>query len=76
MDVLGGVKDDGQMLRKVVNFLEALDAKTRESDRNQRFARKLDHIFFWFYLNSGIATLPTMNSVMVALTFSVLHQMF
>uniref|UniRef100_A0AAQ4R186 Neurotransmitter-gated ion-channel ligand-binding domain-containing protein n=1 Tax=Gasterosteus aculeatus aculeatus TaxID=481459 RepID=A0AAQ4R186_GASAC len=36
VDVLGGVKDDAQMLRKVVNFLEALDAKTRESDRNQR----------------------------------------
>uniref|UniRef100_A0AAQ4PAJ9 Neurotransmitter-gated ion-channel ligand-binding domain-containing protein n=1 Tax=Gasterosteus aculeatus aculeatus TaxID=481459 RepID=A0AAQ4PAJ9_GASAC len=76
VDVLGGVKDDAQMLRKVVNFLEAIDGKTRESDRNQRFASKLDHIFFWFYLNSGIATLPTSNSVMVALTFSVLHRMF
>uniref|UniRef100_A0AAQ4NN83 Neurotransmitter-gated ion-channel ligand-binding domain-containing protein n=2 Tax=Gasterosteus aculeatus aculeatus TaxID=481459 RepID=A0AAQ4NN83_GASAC len=76
VDVLGGVKEDGQILKKVVNFLEAIDGKTRESDRNQRFASKLDHIFFWFYLNSGIATLPTSNSVMVALTFSVLHRMF
>ncbi|XP_077939846.1 5-hydroxytryptamine receptor 3A isoform X2 [Gasterosteus aculeatus] len=73
VDVLGGVKDDGQMLRKVVNFLEALDAKTRESDRNQRFARKLDHIFFWFYLICGSAYLIIMNSVMVAYECSVDH---
>ncbi|KAL6102991.1 uncharacterized protein ACO6RY_02493 [Pungitius sinensis] len=72
----GGVKDDGQMLRKVVNFLEALDAKTQESYRNQRFASNLDHKFFCFYLVASSVYLIAMNVVMAVYKCSINHFQF
>ncbi|XP_037332581.2 5-hydroxytryptamine receptor 3A-like [Pungitius pungitius] len=72
----GGVKDDGQMLRKVVNFLEALDAKTQESYRNQMFASNLDHKFFVFYLVASSVYLIAMNVVMAVYPCSLDHFQF
>ncbi|XP_059204843.1 uncharacterized protein LOC131984007 [Centropristis striata] len=46
---LNGSEEDSRMLRKVVNFLEAFAAQTAESERNRKFAKKLDQIFFWLY---------------------------
>ncbi|KAM8845052.1 ligand-gated cation channel ZACN-like [Spinachia spinachia] len=73
VDVLGGVKDDGQMLRKVVNFLEALDANMQESNRNQMFACRLDRIFFWFYVVLGSVYLIAMNLVMAEYKCAIDH---
>ncbi|KAF3846287.1 hypothetical protein F7725_003365, partial [Dissostichus mawsoni] len=42
-------EEDGGMLKRVVNFLEAVDADTLKKDRHLKFANNLDKTFFWFY---------------------------
>lgn len=53
------------MLRKVVNFLEDLEAKALESERHQRLANILDTTFFWLYFFFGTLYFAAMTYVMV-----------
>lgn len=64
---------DSRMLRKIVDFLEDLSAKSADNERCQRFAETADKIFFWFYLVLGTAYFITMICVMVLHTCSVNH---
>ncbi|XP_068574807.1 5-hydroxytryptamine receptor 3A-like isoform X2 [Cebidichthys violaceus] len=70
---LNGSEDDSQMLRKVVNFLDALDAKTLESHRYQMFANKVDRTIFWLYFSFGSAYFIAMSCVMIKYPCSVDH---
>ncbi|XP_037649315.1 5-hydroxytryptamine receptor 3A-like isoform X1 [Sebastes umbrosus] len=70
---LNGSEEDSQMLRKVVNFLEALNAQTLQSERNQMFADKLDKTYFWLYLICGTVYFGAMTYVMVYHTCEVNH---
>ncbi|CAG5897839.1 unnamed protein product [Menidia menidia] len=65
--------EDSQMLRKVVTFLEALTAKEVESERHERFADKLDKIFFWFYFIFGGSYVCVMIGVMAKYKCAVNH---
>ncbi|XP_028268395.1 5-hydroxytryptamine receptor 3A-like [Parambassis ranga] len=62
-----------QVLRKVVAFLEGLDAKEVEIEQRQKFANTLDHIFFWIYFICGSAYSCAMTYVMVEHKCSVNH---
>ncbi|KAK7939780.1 hypothetical protein WMY93_003106 [Mugilogobius chulae] len=57
-------EENTQMLRKVVNFLQALDAKEQESDKYEQFANILDKSFFWIYFVFSIAYFIGMFYVM------------
>uniref|UniRef100_A0A8C2ZQH3 Neurotransmitter-gated ion-channel ligand-binding domain-containing protein n=1 Tax=Cyclopterus lumpus TaxID=8103 RepID=A0A8C2ZQH3_CYCLU len=70
---LSGSEDNSQLLGKVVNFLEALDAKTLQINRNQMFADKVDKTFFWFYFICGTIYFIAMTYVMVNYECSVDH---
>ncbi|XP_023265867.1 5-hydroxytryptamine receptor 3A-like [Seriola lalandi dorsalis] len=70
---LNGSEEDKQMLRKVVNFLEAFEAKDKESERYQKIANTLDKIFFWFYLVFGTLYFCAMTYVMVKYRCEVNH---
>ncbi|XP_056262933.1 5-hydroxytryptamine receptor 3C-like [Pseudoliparis swirei] len=70
---LTGSEDNSHLLRKVVDFLEAFDAKTQESNRNEMFADKLDKIFFWLYLICGTIYFIAMTYVMAEYECSVNH---
>ncbi|XP_022608432.1 5-hydroxytryptamine receptor 3A-like [Seriola dumerili] len=70
---LNGSEEDKQMLRKVVNFLEAFEAKDKESERYQKIANTLDKIFFWFYLVFGALYFCAMTYVMVKYRCKVNH---
>ncbi|XP_034750620.1 5-hydroxytryptamine receptor 3A-like [Etheostoma cragini] len=50
---LNGSEEYSRMLRKVSNFLEALEAQTQKIERNQMFANKIDKTYFWCYLILG-----------------------
>lgn len=66
-------EEQGQMLRKVVNFLEGLKAKELEKERYQAFANTLDQIYFWLYLILGTIYFCAMIYVMVKYTCTVNH---
>ncbi|KAL7379429.1 hypothetical protein ABVT39_027398 [Epinephelus coioides] len=68
-----GTVEHTRMLRKVVNFLENLDAQTLESERHQMFANKLDKAFFWLYFISAILYFSAMSYVMVNYKCTVNH---
>ncbi|XP_040918608.1 5-hydroxytryptamine receptor 3A-like [Toxotes jaculatrix] len=70
---VNGSEEDKQMLRKVVNFLEAFDAKELQSERNQKFASTVDKAFFWFYFFFGTVYFCAMTYVMVRYTCTVNH---
>ncbi|KAM6913285.1 5-hydroxytryptamine receptor 3A-like [Lycodopsis pacificus] len=70
---LNGPEDNSRMLRKVVNFLDALDAKTLESDRYLTFANKVDRTIFWLYFGFGGVYFIAMTSVMANYKCSVEH---
>lgn len=70
---LNGSEEDKRMLRKVVNFLEAFDAKELERERYQRFANTVDTIFFWSYFFFGTVYFCAMTYVMVRHTCTVNH---
>ncbi|XP_070780086.1 5-hydroxytryptamine receptor 3A-like [Enoplosus armatus] len=70
---LNASEDDSRMLRKVVNFLEDIDAKTLESERHEVFANKVDKAFFWCYLFFGTIYFCAMFYVMVKYTCTVNH---
>lgn len=61
------------MLRKVFNFLEALDAQTMKIERNQMVANKIDKTYFWFYLILGTMYFFAMTYVMINYTCTVNH---
>ncbi|XP_029365133.1 5-hydroxytryptamine receptor 3A-like isoform X2 [Echeneis naucrates] len=57
--------EDTQMLRKMVNFLEAVKAKERKCERSERLANILDKAFFWLYFILGSGYFSSMIYVMV-----------
>ncbi|KAF6732554.1 5-hydroxytryptamine receptor 3A [Oryzias melastigma] len=65
--------EDVQMLRKVVKFLQGLEDKQSQKERNHMFADKLDKIFFLFYLVFGIIYLVIMFGIMAAYRCTVDH---
>ncbi|KAJ0001343.1 hypothetical protein NQD34_006363 [Periophthalmus magnuspinnatus] len=62
-----------QLLRKVVSFLQELDAKEKQSDKYERLADVLDKSFFWIYLVFSIAYFSGMLYVMVNLVCIIDH---
>ncbi|XP_029292856.1 5-hydroxytryptamine receptor 3A-like [Cottoperca gobio] len=64
VDQTSGSEENSQMLRKVVNFLEAIDAETLKREKYEMFANKLDQTFFWFYLSFGTVYFIAMTCVM------------
>ncbi|XP_074552478.1 ligand-gated cation channel ZACN-like [Halichoeres trimaculatus] len=70
---LNASEGDSRMLKKIVDFLEDLSAKSTDSEKCKRFAETVDKIFFWFYLVMGTAYFITMVCVMVLHTCSVNH---
>uniref|UniRef100_UPI0037E77518 5-hydroxytryptamine receptor 3A-like n=1 Tax=Semicossyphus pulcher TaxID=241346 RepID=UPI0037E77518 len=66
-------EEENPALKKVVDFLEDLNAKTRECDRYQKIAETADKIFFWLYLIFGMAYFITMICVMVIHTCEINH---
>ncbi|XP_049417388.1 zinc-activated ligand-gated ion channel-like isoform X2 [Epinephelus fuscoguttatus] len=68
-----GTVENTRMLRKVLNFLENLDAQTLESERHQMFANKLDKAFFWLYFILAILYFSAMTYVMVNYKCTVNH---
>nr|XP_019949792.1 PREDICTED: 5-hydroxytryptamine receptor 3A-like [Paralichthys olivaceus] len=70
---LNGSEESNKMLREVVNFLQALEAKEVESERHQALANMLDQTFFWFYFVLGSAYFFAMNYVMITVTCQVNH---
>ncbi|KAK5914005.1 hypothetical protein CgunFtcFv8_008475 [Champsocephalus gunnari] len=66
-------EDDGGMLKRVVNFLEAVDADTLKKDRDLKFANHLDKTFFWFYSIGGTTYFIAMIIVMVQYRCVVNH---
>lgn len=62
-----------RMLRNVVNFLEGLGAQQLKRDRYQKIAKRIDEIFFWFYLFFGSIYFFAMTYVMVNYTCNVNH---
>ncbi|KAK9535147.1 hypothetical protein VZT92_007548 [Zoarces viviparus] len=67
------LEDDSRMLRKVVNFLDALDAKTLESNRYLTFANKVDRTIFWLYFSVSSVYFIAMTSVMASYPCLVDH---
>ncbi|KAM3598438.1 uncharacterized protein V6R79_018049 [Siganus canaliculatus] len=65
--------EHGQMLKKVVNFLQFLETKQLESDRHLIFADRIDKIFFCIYLTFGTLYFIAMTIVMVKYRCSVNH---
>lgn len=70
---LNASEGDSRMLKKIVDFVEDLSAKSADSEKCQRFAETVDKIFFWLYLIIGTAYFITMIGVMVLHTCSVNH---
>lgn len=70
---LKGSEEDSRMLRKVVNFLEALSAKEQESERYENIANTIDTVFFWFYFGFGTLYFCGMMYVMVRYTCQINH---
>lgn len=70
---LNGSEEHGKMLRKVVNFLEDLEAKEQESERYQTFANRLDKTYFWFYFVLGSIYFCAMTYVMLNYKCTVNH---
>ncbi|KAF7668260.1 hypothetical protein LDENG_00024550 [Lucifuga dentata] len=70
---LDPAKEESLMLRKVVHFLEALDAKELDSNRYQEFADKLDKIVFWVYCVIIVSYFTSMFAVMVNYSCKVNH---
>ncbi|XP_010768049.1 5-hydroxytryptamine receptor 3A-like isoform X2 [Notothenia coriiceps] len=66
-------EEDGRMLKRVVNFLEAVDADTLKKDRHLKFANNLDKAFFWFYSIGGTVYFIAMITVMVKYRCVVNH---
>lgn len=66
-------EEDTRMLRKVVNFLEALSAKMVESARCERLAHNIDIVFFWIYSIFGSVYFCTMLYIMVRHTCVIDH---
>ncbi|XP_047428306.1 5-hydroxytryptamine receptor 3A-like [Mugil cephalus] len=66
-------EENSQMLRKVVRFLEGLDTKAMKNEQHEKFANKLDKIFFWFYFIFATAYFSAMTAVMVTYTCTVNH---
>ncbi|XP_061893262.1 5-hydroxytryptamine receptor 3A-like [Entelurus aequoreus] len=65
--------EDNPMLKKVVDFLEDFKAKDAESDKNQKYADRLDKAFFWFYLIFGTLYFCVMITVMAKYNCEVNH---
>ncbi|KAM9394365.1 ligand-gated cation channel ZACN-like isoform 2-T2 [Pholidichthys leucotaenia] len=65
--------ENTQILRKVVKFLEALDAKEARVEQNQSTANKLDKAFFWFYSFIGLGYFVAMYIVMAKYECVVNH---
>lgn len=62
-----------RMLRKVVCFLEAQDAKEKESEKFEQLADTIDKSFFWIYLICSSAYFIGMLYVMVNHTCVINH---
>ncbi|KAG7242836.1 hypothetical protein INR49_018091 [Caranx melampygus] len=65
--------EDKQMLRKVVNFLEGMEASNADCERYQTFASLLDKIFFWIYFILSTLYFCVMISIMVKHKCEVNH---
>ncbi|XP_054615670.1 5-hydroxytryptamine receptor 3A-like isoform X2 [Dunckerocampus dactyliophorus] len=65
--------EDNQMLKKVVDFLEAMKAKELETGKNEIYADKIDKAFFWFYFILGALYFCAMITVMVKYNCQVNH---
>nr|XP_057905412.1 5-hydroxytryptamine receptor 3A-like [Doryrhamphus excisus] len=65
--------EDTQMLKKVVDFLEAMKAQEIESSNNEMYADRIDKTFFWFYFILGTLYFCAMITVMVKYNCEVNH---
>ncbi|XP_063760315.1 5-hydroxytryptamine receptor 3A-like isoform X2 [Eleginops maclovinus] len=70
---ISGPEEDERMLKRVVNFLEAFDSEKMKSNKNFRFADKIDKIFFGIYSICGTIYFIAMTVVMVKYTCEVNH---
>lgn len=70
---LNGSDENKQMLRKVVNFLEGMEATNADCERYEAFAGTLDKIFFWTYFILGSLYFCAMISVMAKHKCKVNH---
>ncbi|XP_077590298.1 5-hydroxytryptamine receptor 3A-like isoform X2 [Stigmatopora nigra] len=64
---------ENQMYRKVMDFLNAINAREADSDRKQALADKIDKAFFWFYFTAGTVYFSAMITVMVKYECKVSH---
>ncbi|XP_071780406.1 5-hydroxytryptamine receptor 3A-like [Centroberyx gerrardi] len=69
-------EEESRMLHKVVNFLEALDAKELENMRCQHYANKLDRICFWIYFFICVVYFSSMSYVIIKYPCSIDHFVF
>lgn len=66
-------EEHSRMLRQVVNFLQDLEAKEKETERCQSVANVLDKTFFWIYFIAGTIYFVGMIYVMVKYKCEVNH---
>ncbi|XP_077475016.1 5-hydroxytryptamine receptor 3A-like isoform X2 [Stigmatopora argus] len=64
---------ENQMYRKVMDFLNAINAREADSERKQALADKIDKIFFWFYFTAGTVYFSAMITVMVKYECRISH---
>lgn len=67
------VSEDTLMLRKVIKFLEALEAKRQKRAEYKRIAERGDKIFFWFYFIVATLYVSAMTCVMVKYKCKINH---
>ncbi|XP_032393900.1 5-hydroxytryptamine receptor 3A [Etheostoma spectabile] len=70
---LNSSEEYSRMLRKVFNFLEAIEAQTRKIERNQMFANKIDKTYYWCYLILGSVYFFAMTYVMMNYKCTINH---
>lgn len=70
---LESAEEHVRLLRKVVSFLEAQDAKEKENEKYERLGDNIDKSFFWIYLVCSIAYFIGVLYVMVNHTCTINH---